>query len=115
MFPHTLGDAQSRSATHAVRQADAVAQVYPPHVTAAGTWQCPFPSQVEAACSVAVEQVAAPQTLPAGWRRQAPAPSQVPSVWHVEASSARQGAAGSGSCPAGTKVHVPALPMSAHE
>ena len=74
-----------------------------------------MPSHVEAAWSVAVEQVEAPHTFPEGCSRQPPAPSHVPSVWQVEASIAAQVVAGVGGTPAGTNVHVPALPMSPHD
>jgi hypothetical protein len=72
--------------------------------------------QIDAAVKVAVvaSQVAGAQVVPIAVRAHAPAPSQVPSVPHVEAAMARQLASGSGP-PLGTGWQLPALPWTAHD
>jgi len=57
--------------------------------------------------------VCATQTVPAAYRRQAPLPSQVPSVPQLAAPLSMHWF--SGSAPTGTKVQVPEVPVSAHD
>ena len=58
-------------------------------------------------------QLAATHIVPAAYRRQAPAPSQVPSVPQLGAPLSVHWF--SGSAPTATKVQVPAVPASAQE
>ena len=58
-------------------------------------------------------QLAATHIVPAAYRRQPPAPSQVPSVPQLGAPLSVHWL--SGSAPTGTGVQVPAVPASAHE
>jgi hypothetical protein len=70
--------------------------------------QVPKPSQVLAAVSVEPLQLPGAHSLPATYRRQAPAPSQVPSSPQlVDGISAHWSR---GSSPAGTDMQVPSLP-----
>jgi hypothetical protein len=71
------------------------------------------PLQVRAGVNVDPVQLAATQVVPLAYRRQAPPPSQAPSVPQVEAPLSAHWP--SGSAPAGTSVHVPAVPASAHD
>jgi hypothetical protein len=66
-----------------------------------------------AGVNVAIEQASMPQMVPTAYLRQAPFPSQVPSVPQVAAVWSAHWP--SGSTPAGTLLHVPALPDSAHD
>jgi len=59
---------------------------------------------------VVPEQEAAVQTVPLTYWRQAPLPSQVPSVPQLAAPSSVHWLSGVGACPAGKLVQVPALP-----
>jgi hypothetical protein len=85
----------------------APAHWYAPHDVVAPGLHVPAPSQVEAACSCAVEQLAAPQTVPAIHLRQAPAPSQLPSVPQLEAAEAVHSLRGL--VPGSANLHVPTL------
>jgi hypothetical protein len=76
-------------------------------------WQVPVPLQVRAGVNVDPVQLAATHVVPLAYRRQPPPPSQVPSVPHVEAPESLH--CPSGSCPAATSVHVPAVPERLHE
>jgi hypothetical protein len=58
-------------------------------------------------------QLAATHIVPAAYRRQPPAPSQVPSVPQLAAPLSVHWLRGS--APTGTKVQVPAVPASAQE
>jgi len=69
--------------------------------------QVPAPSQVELALSVEPLQLAARQTVPAIHLRQAPAPSQVPSLPQLEAAEA--GHSLCGLVPGSANLHVPML------
>jgi hypothetical protein len=75
--------------------------------------QTPAPSQVRAGVNVVPAQVDATQVVPMAYRRQVPEPSQKPSVPHEAAPWSPHWF--SGSWPAGTAVHVPTLPVSAHD
>jgi len=85
---------------------------YAPHDVVAPALHVPVPLQVDAACSCAVEQLAARQTVPATHLRQAPAPSQVPSLPHDEAADAEQSLRGL--VPGSANLHVPTLPVALH-
>ena len=80
---------------------------YAPHDVVAPALQVPAPSQVDAAWIVALEQLAAWQTVAAAHLRQAPAPSQKPSVPQVEAGDAEQSLRGL--VPGSANLHVPRL------
>jgi hypothetical protein len=71
--------------------------------------QVPVPSQVRASVSVLPEQEAAAHAVPEGCRRQAPAPSQVPSKPQVEADRVWQ-IPGGAAVPAGNGRHRPTAP-----
>jgi hypothetical protein len=77
----------------------------------APTLHAPEPLHVDAACAVAVEQLAARHTVPATCLRQAPAPSQKPSSPQVDGSVAEHSARGS--VPASAALHVPRLFVAA--
>jgi len=100
-----------------VRQAPAVvSQVYLPHGRDAAARQTPAPSQVRADNAV-VEfmHAAAPHTVVVPYLRHAPAPSQVPSLPHVEAAAIGHWEATSGALPAAIGEQVPTLPAIEHD
>jgi hypothetical protein len=109
----TLGDAQSALVVQVVRQAVGP-QAYGLHVVLLpAAWQVPAPLQTRAAVAIPLAQAAPTQTVPLAYRRQAPAPLQLPSFMHVAAPASVHWF--SGSWPAGTAVQVPAVPDSAHD
>jgi hypothetical protein len=63
--------------------------------------------------AVPAVQVAVPHTVPDAYSWQAPLPSHEPLVLQLGASWSAHWA--SGSCPAGTLMHVPALPVIAQD
>lgn len=65
--------------------------------------------------SVDPVQVAAAQTVPAECCRQAPAPSQAPSLPQVDASEVGHCEVRTGGIPAAIVVHVPDVPARLHE
>jgi hypothetical protein len=75
----------------------------------------PVPLQVRAGVKVETEQVAPTQIVPWMYWRQAPPPLQVPSVPQVPAPVSAHWVVGTGGCPAGTLLHVPSTPVSAHD
>jgi hypothetical protein len=107
-----LGDVQSELAVHDVLHA-LVPHTYGSHEAVVTAAQVPVPLQVRAGVNVVPLQVAPAQTVPAAYRRQPPAPSQVPSVPQLVAPLSVH--CPSGSCPTGTSVQVPVLPESAHD
>jgi hypothetical protein len=111
-FTQTLGATQSVSAVHPTLQA-LVSQTYAPHDCGVVGWQVPVPLQVRAGVYVAPVQLAGAQAVPLAYRRQAPPPSQRPSVPQLIAPLSAHWP--SGSSPAATSVQVPAEPASAHE
>jgi len=84
---------------------------YAPQEVFAPGLHVPEPLHVDAACAVALEQVAARHTVPATCLRQAPAPSQKPSSPHVDGALAEHSARGS--VPASAALHVPRLFVAA--
>jgi hypothetical protein len=76
--------------------------------------QRPSPSQACAAVTAPLSQCPFAHSVPTGWRRQAPAPSQVPSRPHVLDAVAAQVAGSRGLLPADTNVHVPRAVGDAH-
>ena len=76
--------------------------------------QRPAPSHANAPTTASPEQVPFLQMVPATKRRQAPAPSQVPSKPHVEGSADAHAVASRGLAPAMANVHVPGEPGAAH-
>jgi hypothetical protein len=113
-FVHTAGAAQSRSVVHAALQTS------PPHwkgkhELAAGVTHAPWPSQAEPGVKVVVlvGQVDPSQEVP--WRYFWHAPAwHLPFVPQLAGPWSAQRSAGSGA-PVGTFVHVPSVPVSAHE
>jgi len=71
------------------------------------------PLHVRAGVEVVPEQVAPTHWVPAAYRRQAPLPLHMPSV--LQAGAPRSAHWFSGSAPLGTLVHVPTVPVIAHE
>jgi len=108
-FPAT----QSPFAAQLVRQASPDAQVYAPHDDATTIRQVPPPLHVRAGIDIAPLQLAPAHTVPLAYRRQAPVPSQAPSVPQLAAPWSAQWL--SGSVPAGTAMHRPSLPAIAHD
>jgi hypothetical protein len=76
-------------------------------------WQVPVPSHLPAAVASPAAQLFVPQTVPAAYSWQPPLPSHEPLVLQLGASWSAHCA--SGSCPAGTLMQVPALPVIAHD
>ena len=113
-----LGATQSVAAVvQLVRQAPAVvSQVYFPHGLDVAAPQTPAPLQVRAdRATVALEHIGAAHWVPLTCLRHAPAPSQVPSLPHVDAAAARHCEATSGGAPGAIGEHVPTLPVSEHD
>jgi hypothetical protein len=113
MFAHVLGALQSPDVEHVVRHAPPDPHVYGSQVDGVAARQLPLPLQLRAGVKATPTHVAGAHVAPAAYSRQAPAPSQVPSVPH--ASTPLSGHCASGSAPAGTSVQVPSVPASAHE
>jgi len=116
-FVHTpplqmLGLLQSALVVQLVLHAP-VPQRYGSQLDAVPAWQVPVPLQVRREVSVAPVQLAAAHWVPETYRRQAPLPLQKPSVPQAAAPLSVHWL--SGSCPAGTFVHVPTVPVSAHD
>jgi hypothetical protein len=107
-----FGDAQSVSTVQVVLQAP-VPQANGSHIDVVAAWQVPVPLQVRVDVSVEPVQLAATQLVPAAYRRQAPMPSQVPSVPQVAAVTSVHWF--SGSWPLGTFVQVPTVPEIAQD
>jgi hypothetical protein len=113
---HTLGLRHSvEAAVHDVKHAPAAPHTYGVQVDCVPGWHTPAPLHWGADVNVepGIGQVVAPQIVPAAYRRQLPAPSQVPSVPHVVVAAAAHWL--SGSVVAAASVHVPTVPGSAHE
>ena len=72
-----------------------------------------MPLQVRAGVAVEPAQLAATQIVPLAYCRHAPPPSQAPSVPQVDAPLSAHWP--SGSSPAATSVHVPAVPVIPHD
>jgi hypothetical protein len=106
------GATQSVSAVQVVLQAD-VPHANGSHAELVAVWQVPVPLQVRVGVNVDPVQAAATQAVPLAYRRQAPAPSQNPSVPQAAAPLSVHWL--SGSWPAGTLVQVPTVPVSAHD
>jgi hypothetical protein len=112
----TLGDQQSAELAQVTMQA-AFWHFEGPHVWLAGVGalQVPAPSHMCAKVSVELPepsaQVCAAHSVPAGQRRQAPFPSQKPSVPQVDAAVWVQPADG----PTGTGLQTPSEPTMAHD
>jgi hypothetical protein len=109
----TLGATQSASVVQVPRQVPEVPQLYAPQVPAVTVPHTPAPSHVRAGVNVVPVQVDAAQVVPFAYRRQAPLPSQVPSVPQVEAPWSAHWL--NGSAPGATDAQVPTVPVSAHE
>ena len=76
--------------------------------------QVPVPLQVDAEVAVPLVQLAAAQMVPAAYLRQAPLPSQTPSVPQLTVPWSTQSPLGS-ALPAATAEHLPARPLSLQE
>ena len=103
---------QLESAAHVARQArPAASHWYAPQDVSAPGLQVPEPLQVDGACAVALEQLAARHWVPATCFRQAPAPSQVPSSPQVDGLLAPHSSRGL--VPGSAALHVPRLFVAA--
>jgi hypothetical protein len=116
-LPHDP-DVQVLPALQFASVAHRVEHVLPLHengtqVSALGATHRPVASQVEGAVYSALSHLSAAQTVPTACLRQAPAPSQRPSVPHVEAAWATQVRRGS-AAPAGASEQAPIADASAH-
>ena len=110
---HRAGATQSALPTQAVKHSVALHWNGAQMVVAPGM-QPPLPSQVETALRTAMAQVAGAHSVPAGWKRQPPSPSQVPSLPQLDDFSSTQTLRGSG-CPSPVFVHMPGAVGMAHE
>ncbi len=109
-----LGDAQSPSVLHVVRQVLAApSQVNGMHDCVAVGTQAPLPSQREARFMLDPLQVGGRQVTPDGYLRQAPAPSQTPSV--PQLASPWSGHLSRGSVPISAGMQWPTLPLTPHD
>ena len=108
----TFGATQSASPVQEILQA-LVPQEYAPHDWVVVGWQVPVPLQVRAGVKVEPVQLAATQALPLAYSRQAPPPSQNPSVPQPAAPLSAHWPRGS--APAATSVQVPAVPARAQD
>jgi len=104
----TLGDTQSVSTLQVLRHAP-VPHTNGSHIDVVAVWQVPVPLQVRPDVNVEPVQAAAAQLVPAAYRRQAPAPLQVPSLPQVDAAAIGHCDAVTGALPAAIGVHVPML------
>jgi hypothetical protein len=89
-----LPDVQSACDAHDVLQVVAP-HMYAPQDTSLTVWQVPEPLQVLAGVRVDPVQVSAPHTVPVAHRRQAPAPSHMPSRPQVDCDWDAQSPSGS--------------------
>ena len=78
--------------------------------TVAPVTQDPAPSHTRPEVTALAPQMGDSQLVPRGWRRQAPAPSQVPSLPQLAADSVGHCPGLRGGEPSGTSVHVPGNP-----
>jgi hypothetical protein len=109
---HTLGAGHSAELVQVVTQPEVV-QGYCPQLVPVTVRQLPPPSQVRAGVNTLVEHDAPAQTVPAAYLRQAPEPSQLPSV--PQAAAPESAHCDSGSWPAGASLQLPRLPTRAHD
>src|SRR5437763_146924 len=111
-----LGATQSASAVQVVRHAaPAASHLYFPHAPVVAAAQTPAPSHRRADVNVETLQLAATHCVPMAYFRQAPAPSQVPSLPQVVAAAIGHCDATSGAEPAAIGEHVPTLPEIEHD
>ena len=108
---HLTPAAQSASERHAGKHASLV----PSQLNGAQTiWgpasQLPMPSQTSVPVTAAPWHVPGLQVVPAGYCRQLPCPSQVPSSPQVATFDLGHVAADDGGLPAGTNVQIPGAP-----
>jgi hypothetical protein len=73
------------------------------------------PSQVKLLVTASASQTPGLHTVPCGWLRHLPAPSQVPSRPHVDLSSALQSVAARAFTPSGIIEHVPSDVAKPHD
>jgi hypothetical protein len=107
LFMQMLGVAQSALVAQSIRQELLVAQRNGSHIDVDAGRHRPAPSQVRAEVIVEPVQVAVAQVVPADHCRQAPLPSQVPSLPQVDLSEAAHWLAGLGAVPLAIGVQVP--------
>jgi len=123
LLPHRLvlgsqmsGAWQSASVVHAALHADVPLHLKGAHAIVVGAWQWPTPSHVRAWVSVDAPagHEGARHCVSAAYIRQAPRPSQTPSVPQVACPWLLQVPCGSVD-PFGTLLHIPSNPDSAHD
>jgi hypothetical protein len=110
---HVAGATQSAPSRQAVKHWLPLHWKGAQTVEAPGT-QAPLPSQADTALRTAIAQLAGAHSVPAGYRRQPPWPSQVPSLPQEVAFWSAQTARGSGN-PRAVLVHMPGAVGIAHE
>ncbi len=93
----------------------AVSHRYGSHSELVTVRQTPAPSHVRCGVSVDPVHVAAAHCVPVAQNRHAPAPLHIPSVPHVAAAVVPHCDAGVGAVPLATLLHVPTLPVIAHD
>jgi hypothetical protein len=107
---------QSVLAVQVVRQEGVVVlHRYGSHCEVVTARQTPAPSHVRWGVSVDPVHVAAAHCILIAQKRQAPAPLHMPSVPHVVAAVVAHCVAGIGAVPFATLLHVPRLPVIAHD
>lgn len=106
------GAVQSAVVAHDVLHAP-VPHVYGSHGDVAAAWQTPVPLHERDDVNVEPVHADGEQVVPLAYSRQPPAPSQKPSAPQVDGACIAHWL--SGSAPDGTLLHVPALPVSAHD
>jgi hypothetical protein len=114
LFMQMFGVAQSALVAQSMRHELLVAQRNGSHIDVEAGRQRPEPSQVRAEVSVDPVQVAVAQVVPADHCRQAPLPSQNPSLPQVDLSEATHWLAGVGGIPAAIDVQVPIVAVRLH-
>jgi hypothetical protein len=116
MLTQLFGATQSAAPLQVVRQVG-VAELhwYGSHSELVTDRQTPAPSHVRCGVSVDPTHVAAAHCVPAAQLRQAPDPLHMPSNPHDVDADAMHCMAGVGAVPFATFVHVPTLPVIAHD
>ena len=108
---HLTPETQSASDRQSAKHAPALAsQPKGAQIVCGPGWQLPCPSHTSPPVTAAPWQVPGLHTIPAGYCRQLPCPSQVPSRPHVATSDLGHVAAEGGGLPAGTKLQTPGAP-----
>jgi hypothetical protein len=111
LTPGTQSASERQSGKHCP---PAVSQLKGAQMVCGPAWQRPAPSQTSSPVTAAPSQVPGWHTIPAGYCRQLPCPSQVPSSPQVATSDLGHVAVEGGALPAGTKLQTPGAPGLLH-